>query len=249
MPDTICKRYFITVNSMEFDMKTLILMCLSAGLALAPAAQAEVYRWVDENGEVHYSETLPPNFQDKKHDVLDSQGITRETDLTLAPPPPEPKNDEEKPGELPRDSSGMKRPDPLYTPQQLRKQQNDLLLLRYDSDQEILDAMAVEINQLDYDRRLLQTSRTSLVEAYDGNVREAAERQRAGLKVEPQLSKDVQNLKVRLQNNTQSLAALEARELSIRETFESELERYRTLVAAMNAAREEEAAQRAQNQD
>jgi len=225
-------------------MKLFPLMCLAASLVLANTAEAKVYRWVDENGEVHYSETLPPNFQDKKHDVLDSQGITRETDQTLAPPPPEPKKkNEEEPGELPRDSSGLPRPAPLYTEQQLRKQQNDLLLLRYDSDQEILDAMTVEINQLDYDRRLLETSHASLLEAYEGNVREAAERQRAGLPVEPKLIQDINNLKVRLAKSTAEIAGLDDREVSIAETFESELERYRTLVAAMNEAAEEQQAE------
>lgn len=222
-------------------MKTYSLVCLTVCFLFASSLEAKVYRWVDENGEVHYSETLPPNFEDKKHDVLDSQGITRETDQSLVPDVPPPKKpDELEPGELPRDSSGMKRPTPKYTKQQIRQQQDALLLLRYDSDQEILDAMAVEINQLDYDRRLLTTSRTSMLEAYRGNIREAAERQRAGLPVEPALAQDIQGLKGRLEKNAASLARLEQREAEIGDTFESELERYRTLVAQQAALEAQE---------
>jgi glutaredoxin len=33
---------------------------LAALLALAPAAQAQLYRWVDEQGQVHYSDSPPP---------------------------------------------------------------------------------------------------------------------------------------------------------------------------------------------
>lgn len=223
-------------------MKTMpLVMLLIASLFFAtsveaqrkPAAagpQQKVYRWVDENGEVHFSETLPPDMQDKKHDVLDSQGIIREKDLTLVPPPPAPKEVPKK-GELPRDKSGMARPEPLYNPQELKAQQDALLLLRYDTDLEIVDAMNVEINGLAYDRRLLETSRASLEEAYKGNLREAAERQRAGLAVEPKLAKDIQNIKSNLAGNADSLAKLQDREDSIRKTFEAELEHYRTLVA------------------
>ncbi len=197
--------------------------------------QAKVYRWVDEQGNVHYTETLPPDFKDKKTDVLDAQGITRETDQSLVPPPPPPPPKENEKGELQRDSSGMKRPEPRYTPAQLKIQQDALLLLRYDSDQEILDAMQVEINQLDYDKLLLTTSRASMQEAYAGNVREAADRQRAGMAVEPEKIKEIQSLKRRLANNAASISSLTEREEKIRASFAQDLERYRTLIAEREA--------------
>lgn len=195
-----------------------------------PAAQKKVYKWVDENGEVHYGESLPPDFEDKKADVLDSQGITREKDVSLVPPPPKPKTETPK-GELPRDKSGLERPEPLYTEQEMKVQQDALLLLRYDSDQEIEDEMEVEIKQLDYDRRLITASIASLHQAYDGNIREAAERQRAGVAVEPKLIEDIQSLKSRVAKNEASLALLEQREQDIRARFQAELEHYRELVA------------------
>ena len=61
-------------------------MLLSAAM-VAEGGQKEqkVYRWVDENGEVHYTQSLPPDFHDKKHDVLDNRGIVRDKDQTLVP--------------------------------------------------------------------------------------------------------------------------------------------------------------------
>jgi hypothetical protein len=213
-------------------------LALAAGLAkidtlqaqAKPAPQKKVYKWVDENGEVHYGESLPPDFEDKKADILDSQGITRQKDVSLVPPPPKPKTGTQK-GELPRDKSGLQRPEPLYTEQEMKVQQDTLLLLRYDSDQEIVDAMEVEIKQLDYDRRLITGSISSLYAAYDGNIREAAERQRAGLAVEPTLIQEIQSLKSRVAKNELSLAKLEQREQDIRTSFQAELEHYRKLVA------------------
>jgi len=216
-------------------MRILSLLFLATGLVLAGSAHAEVYKWVDENGEVHYSEALPPDFQDKKADVLNSEGVTQQKDLSLVPPPPPPPPPpgakKTGPVELPRDSSGQKRATPLYTPEQVKQQQEALVLLRYDSEQEILDAMEVEIKQLGYDEALVTGSRSSLMDAYRGNIREAADRQRAGLPVEPELIAGIDSLKQKLAANWATLATFKVREGDIRNKFNGELATYRRVSA------------------
>ena len=41
------------------------MLCIAAALALAPAAQAQIYKWVDEKGRTHYEER-PPEGKDPK---------------------------------------------------------------------------------------------------------------------------------------------------------------------------------------
>jgi len=206
-----------------------ILFFLAVLLATASAMAGKVYRWVDENGEVHYSETLPPNFEDKTHDVLDEQGIIRSEGESLVPPPPKPAHEDE-PKELPRDSSGMQRPKAMYSEKALQEQMDRFLLLRYDSEQEIESAMNVEIKQLEYDRRLLQKSRDSMSESYRGQIREAANQQRSGTEVKSEATSSIMDLQARLENNANLLVGLKVREENIRKSFEAELERYRYLV-------------------
>ena len=207
----------------------VVLVLLSALLAGSVAA-AEVYRWVDENGEVHYSETLPPDHQDKGHDVLNRQGMVVEEGQKLTPEPPPEKPKEEEPQELPRDASGLPRPKQLYSEVELQQRMDNFLMLRYESEQEILDAMNVEIMQLNYDRRLLEGSRASLQDAYRGQIRVAAERQRAGKEVEPAAVKEINSLRNSLARNSKSLEGLLQRENNIRADFDKQLERYRHLV-------------------
>jgi hypothetical protein len=211
-----------------------ILLAVTAGALLqsGDADAAKVYRWVDENGEVHYSETLPPDIKDRKHDVLNESGIVVEKDETLAPPPPvdKKKKAEDEGEELPRDASGLPRPKPLYSEAEAQQRKDNLLLLRYDSEQEIVDAMNVEIKQLNYDRRLMEGSRNNLESAYRDQIRQAADMQRAGQKVDAATIKQIQNLKAGMAKNATSLNGLQAREESIREDFGKELERYRYLV-------------------
>jgi hypothetical protein len=216
---------------LDKTIQTLILAAALAAVACpVPAGAVEVYRWVDENGEVHYSETLPPDYQDKGHDVLNRDGIVIDENQTLTPPPPVEVPKEEEPQELPRDASGLPRPKALYSEAEMQQRMDNFLMLRYESEQEILDAMDVEIKQLNYDRRLLEGSRASTNSAYRGQIRVAAEQQRAGLQVDPATKREIKNLRGALADNSRSLAGLQKREDAIREQFDEQLERFRYLM-------------------
>jgi hypothetical protein len=55
----------------------LALVALAAPLG-GYAQRAEgpkVYRWVDENGEVHYGDAIPPKYANRDRNVLNSQGV------------------------------------------------------------------------------------------------------------------------------------------------------------------------------
>jgi len=204
---------------------------IAALLWAGPGAAAEVYRWVDENGEVHYSATLPPEHRDRGHDVLNQQGIVVDENQKLTPAPPKPApSSKDEPQELPRDSSGLPRPKALYSETELQQRQDNFLLLRYESEEEILEAMNVEIKQLNYDRRLLEGSRASTSQAYRGQIRVAAERQRAGLPVQAETTREIRKLRTALAANSESMAALQHREDAIRADFQKQLERYRYLI-------------------
>jgi hypothetical protein len=215
---------------MELKPRILTIIVCISGFTFAVAANAaEVYRWVDENGEVHYSESLPPDFKDKGHDVLNERGIVTDEDLSLTPTPPEEPPEEEMLKELPRDSSGMKRAKQLYSDAELQRRMDNFLMLRYGSEQEIKDAMNVEIKQLAYDRRLLQTTRESMQDSYRGQIREAANKQRSGQPVPEKAVLGISDLQDKLAENGQSIASLEKREEDIRGEFQKQLDRFRFL--------------------
>src|SRR5579859_1251175 len=61
-------------------MKTLsiLLMSVGIGLVMQAAGADQVYRWVDKDGHVHYSQTPPA-----------TTGVNAQT-VNIAPPPPDP---------------------------------------------------------------------------------------------------------------------------------------------------------------
>ena len=234
---------------MELNRKLLTGALMCAGLLLyipLTADAAEVYRWVDEDGNVHYSEALPPQHSDKEHDVLNERGIVVEEDLSLKPEPPppeEPVDEEEKLKELPRDSSGLPRPKQLYSDAELQRRMDNFLMLRYDSEQEIVEAMNVEIKQLNYDRHLIEGTHNSTEAAYRGHIQQAADRQRAGLPVDASVTSEISSLQAKMAGSSSSLAGLEQREQNIRADFQKQLDRYRFLVESAEAEADAEAAE------
>jgi hypothetical protein len=206
-----------------------LVLALASGQAIAQ--KKKVYRWVDDEGNVHYSETLPPDWKGESHDELSGHGIVTDEAVSHAPPPAEEEPDPAAAkGELPRDKSGMKRPDPLYSDAEKQDRMDRLLMLRYHSEEEMMEAMDVEINQLKYDERLLTSTHNSLRSSLKSNIDLAGHRQRAGLAVGENELKQISNLRASLKENENSLRGLEIREQNIRAEFERDLERYRELV-------------------
>lgn len=50
----------------------LVLLALVSG----PAAAQKVYKWVDENGQVHYGDKIPPEYANQDREVLNKQGLS-----------------------------------------------------------------------------------------------------------------------------------------------------------------------------
>ena len=65
-------------------MKILMMLVLWTLVAM-PASAAKLYKWVDEDGKVHYSDKVPPEAIRNEHKQLNEHGVVKETvekDLT-----------------------------------------------------------------------------------------------------------------------------------------------------------------------
>lgn len=56
----------------RLSIVALVATALCAPLA---AAQQRLYRWVDENGVVHYGDRVPPEYADRDRSILNSHGV------------------------------------------------------------------------------------------------------------------------------------------------------------------------------
>jgi hypothetical protein len=205
---------------MELKLTRISITLLIASLFFTSVANAQnVYRWTDENGDVHYGPTLPPEFANKPYEILNRNGV-------LLQRVDDPSALLEKPEEVKEESQEL---EPLFTEQEVRTRSDSLLLLRYPEEADLTAAMENEVAQLGYDIRLINQSRASALTTLATQVGNAADRQRAGMPEDPDLRKEIGSLRNRLGSSEGRLMDLRERELAIRAEFESDLKRYRYL--------------------
>lgn len=63
-------------------LKLLALTILLA-MVLSPVAHARLYKWVDENGDMHFGDSIPLKYRIRKHSELNEQGATIKTHAAM----------------------------------------------------------------------------------------------------------------------------------------------------------------------
>lgn len=56
---------------MRFTLITLSAVLLSCSFSV----QAKMYKWVDENGQMHFGDKIPQKYMEKEHDELNERGM------------------------------------------------------------------------------------------------------------------------------------------------------------------------------
>jgi hypothetical protein len=194
---------------------------LTLALALAvvcAGAEAALYRWVDDQGIVHYTDTLPPGQADKGHTEITEGGIRVRT----VPPA-------KTPEELAREREL----------ERLRAQQERLLeeqrtadrvlLTTFRSDDDILMARDGKLATID---AMIQVTRNNIRRQQEwlaGLRREAADLERAGKPVPNRLRENITGAERAIGGAYETILQREHQKESIREGFERDLKRFREL--------------------
>jgi hypothetical protein len=61
--------------SMRILLPALLLALLAGVAAAASDTKQKLYRWVDKNGQVHYGDSIPPEYAEQDRDVLNRHGV------------------------------------------------------------------------------------------------------------------------------------------------------------------------------
>ena len=77
-------RFSVETLGVLMKKTCVVCQCVLAAcliLVLSTAAQAQVYKWVDENGKVHYSDKKPPDNAQQKVEVVDEAVLNDESNV------------------------------------------------------------------------------------------------------------------------------------------------------------------------
>ncbi len=192
----------------------LLLALLLAGTAQA----AKIYRWVDENGQVHYGTSIPPEYQKQARDELNEQGVVTERVERAATP-------EELAARAAEEEARRK----AEEAERKRQQEAQQILVNYNSEEDIQRRRKLRLDGVE---RSLQITRDTLA-AQQRNLdklnKQAAEQERSGRTVSKALLSAIRDLKQQMAKQREYLKKKEAEKAKIDAEFDHILKEYRRI--------------------
>jgi hypothetical protein len=195
-------------------------LCMAGTLAYA-AGDGVAYRWVDENGVVHYGDRLPPEYAKKESAILNKQGVEVR------------RNEAQRTAE--QIAEDQKRAEAV-----LRQKQHDAFLLTTYTSVKDIEALRDErLDQISGQRRAAQQyveglhSRLNNLQARARNF--APYNEKPGARQMPDdLAEDLVRTMNEMKAQKNALEAKDAEESTLRTQFQSDIDRYRELHKVAN---------------
>ena len=130
------------------ESKQRIVAILVAGIFTlsVTAVTADSYRWKDKDGKVHYGAVVPAEYADQPYDVLNSGGMVI---------------DHIEDTSVPLEVLAVKKiqgRQPLISDEERKRQSDRLLVIQYTSEEEINQALELQLAQLSYDFKIINQS-------------------------------------------------------------------------------------------
>jgi len=187
-----------------------------------------LYKWIDENGQIRYSDRLPPSQAKKKHQQLNSQGMVMTTKEAA-------KSDDELAAEV---EAARKLEEENARQAKLKEAQDkkdQVLLLTFSSEEEIRIARDNRLDVLDSVIQLINKSINTTQQRLDelhGNA--DALYLSKGKEVPGGLAQKIEHFTRKLENRNAQLASKLAEQEKINQQYDKNVARFRELKAETN---------------
>ncbi|MGB0513365.1 MAG: DUF4124 domain-containing protein [Wenzhouxiangellaceae bacterium] len=183
-----------------------------------PAAGQTVYKWVDEDGNVHYSQTLPPDKAQEQHDKLTAEGLLAER-IERAPTPEERKALEAELQALRQEQARQRR----------QQQEDQMFLATYPTEADVSRSFDARRDTLESERETIETLLGENRQNFNELILQAAAHERRGEIVPAHLGDMIANARAGLQRLGARLNEIEQKLAALDLDLEAELQRHRRL--------------------
>lgn len=216
-----------------------LLMILIATLLISKAEDAsakKMYRWVDENGKVYFSDVVPPDQIQHKRETMDKNA--RVLDVV------------EK-AKTPEELAQQKRLEALRKEQDkiIAKQAADdkVLLSTYRSSADMNKALENKLALMDGEKRTIDGNRQRLEQQLLQQQQQAANLERNAQKVPEKLLNEIASTRQQIEQNVQEMARHESVRQRVEKEFRADIARFEFLTQPYNAKGKDSAQQAANN--
>lgn len=196
-------------------MRFLIVLLVVTASA---AGAGELYRWVDEEGNVYYSDQVPPEHAARARDKLNDQGI-RVDSVEAAPSPEQLAAAREKARQLAE----------ARQQKEEQRRRDNVLLNSFDSVEAIENARDAEIAALQRTVDMTRTAANSHRRQMRDLVERAAELQRSGRPVPEQLVARMRETREKIHQRLQYIEEKRVEQATVFAEYEQDIVRYREL--------------------
>lgn len=208
----------VTHNTLAKFARCGLLLALLSALATAQAGR--LYKWVDENGKVHYGDKVPPQYAKQERKVLNEQGV--EVKTLEAAKTPEQLAEEARLAEHRREQERIA----------AEKASHDrMLLATFTTEDDMVMTRDGKIAAIDGVLRVTRGRIESIEQTLAQLTRDAAQLERAGKPIPENLHEQILGARAQIQRYLDYIANKRREQEAIREQFEADIRRFRELRA------------------
>ena len=201
-------------------MRHTAIALVIAGTLVSGDAWSAMYRWVDEDGTVHYSDKLPPEAIRREREVLDDQGRR----LNVYPPA---KTLAQKAEEARQREAAAAEQARLEE----EKRKDRVLLQTFTTVEEIEMARDDRLAQIEAQIAIAESKLERLRREQDQLRQRVEAIEKQGNPVPPQLQENYDTARQSLLDNEKFLQARRAEHAELAEKFAADIERFKALKA------------------
>jgi hypothetical protein len=206
------------------ELLLAVLLCAVSSTSMAGA----LYKWVDENGNVRYSDRMPPDQKKNKHQQLSSQGLVLTTrDAARSPEEIAIETESKrKLEEQQREEARIK---------SIQDKHDRVLMLTFSSEEEIEAARDDRMQAVESVIRLINSSIETTQGQLDGLTNRAQEAYISKSKEIPGgLAQKIEHFERKIESRDAQLQLKLSDKEKVRQKYEADLDRYRLLRSASN---------------
>lgn len=214
------------------NLPAMAVAAVLAGTLLAPDAAAQkLYRWVDEDGKVHYSQSLPPEAVDRARRELSARSgmTTGEVERALT--------DEER-VEAAAETAIM---DASRKLAEERAQRDQVLIGSYSTERDLQRAYDERFSLVDETLKATRVGIDSQRQTLASLLANAADREFGGQAVDARTRESIRETYLRLSSQQTLMQRREAERAVLEAEFDETLARYRELKGDQPTGASEEA--------
>lgn len=202
----------------KWQISTTLPLLLASSLAATPASAAKLYRWVDDEGNVHFTDRIPADQVDKGRTELNERGLAVEQ--VEAAKSPEELAKEAELERLRREQQRVR---------ELQEAEDQVLLRSYHSVDDMLLSRDGKLNAVDVMIGVSERNNKLLKDKLAEQEKQAANLERSGKPIPPPLQDQIGDTRNSLKEGYAAILRHQEQKAEIRDAYDRNLRRFREL--------------------